>query len=251
MMPAVDAVALITIDRNNGEEPYIYSTLRSVFSVFPPETQVNVLVGDANSDFVGPEALRREIGADWAARVHVWPTDARTSAFIHQRFLPQRRGGWNYARALRSYSGERGLVLMEDDVVWAAGAIDDMKRLLGASPLATTFYNFDCFGPEGADISTSSPTLLHPVRVRDSKFVCTQGMYFTAALANRLGEHVHRRIHERVWDYIMELLFQDQDLTIGFTLPSLVQHTGVKSAGVTPYFHTTPCFANDRPPASP
>ena len=236
-LPEVDCIALISIDRRNGETPYVYTTLKSIFSRFPPQVKVNVLVGNEDTEYVSPRALIAEIGAEWAARVHVIPTSAEISDYLRGHLPPNRRGGWNYTRALRSYAGKKGLVLMEDDVVWAQGGLGAFNSWIAAHPVpAFSFYTIyfdriDALKTQDAATLLSDGKLFFVEQSTHRRdFTCLQGMYYSAKITADLGRYTLMRQHHLVYDAVIGWFFTENEVTMGYPFPSMVQHIGTQSS---------------------
>ena len=250
----IDSIAIVSVDRSDDGEPYLYRTLRSLFAAFPPDVQVNVLVGNADARYVAFDRLADAVGADNARRVHAWPTSEATANFLRDHLEPSRRGGWNTVRSLRSYRGSKGLLLMEDDIIWAEQAIIPFNDAIKARPVAAfSLYNNRCqalstvISPEVGEVLAhaspdTSPLIVAEVDTRVYGFDCMQAVYYAATLPGPLGRYTHRRMHTMSHDCSVGRFFTENEAVIGYPFPSLVQHIGTKSAYHTWAFHYSPCF---------
>ncbi len=249
-MPAIDAIAVISIYREDVPQQYIYPMLRSTFDAFEADIEINVLVGNADGAYLATEVLKTELGASRAARVHVWTTAAETADFLGHHFERRRRGSWNYARALLAYGGSRGLLLLEDDVEWGPRGGEVAAALLAEAPLqVVSLYNYQCFRPDGqaaGDRTAPAITTRASRQLLQCGFTCTQAMYFPAEVVAPVGRHIQLRMHEMPYDMLMHNFFLHHELAVNYTYPSLVQHVGRQTAiHTSPGFHQTRCFHGD------
>ena len=238
----VDCVAVISIDRHGEEEPYLYRTLRSFFAGSPPGLHVNVLVGNDDLDYVSPARLTAALGEAWAGQVHVHPTSPATTAYLRAQLPPYRRGGWNYARALRGYRGTRGLLVMEDDVLWARGGMAALAAWRQEpAPLALSLFNHHCAQLSGEREHTRAAFRVNTVAGRQHTFMNLQAMVYSPAIADSVGRYMQLRMHKEIYDRVVGWYFTLHSVTIGYAFPSIAQHIGLASAakghGYTWGFH--------------
>ena len=246
----IDCLAVSSIDRRNGEVPYLYATLRLLFATFPQGIEVNVLVGSDDDDYVSSAALAEHVGSAHLGQIHIHRTDATTTAFLRAHLNPSRRGGWNYSRALRSYAGSRGIVVIEDDVRWTHGGIERFNAWLQGRPLpAVSLYNSRCAELSGSDDFDNGTLTFSEVNAGDVEFWNTQAMYFAQPLAAVLGRHTQLRMGPNwAYDNVISAFFKLSALRMAYAFPSIVQHTGAKTACESGGFHISSCFVESLPP---
>ncbi len=243
----IDCLATISIDRHNGAEPYLYQTLRSLFAAFPAGVHINVLVSNTDVDYVSSQRLADAVGGQHVGHIHVHPTGAQTAAYLHNELPAYRRGGWNYARALRSYSGDKGLVLMEDDVLWTRGGPEKFDAWLQQQMLpSASLFNDHCAHLSGESDYQNADFRINTVLGHQHYFVNLQGMYYDHAIANSLGRYLQLRMHRQIYDHVIGWFFSDHKVAIGYAFPSITQHIGglsaAKGQGHDWSFHQSSCF---------
>ena len=237
----IDCVTMLTIERRNSSKQYVYDTLRSVFATFPPGVQVNLAVGDDRTDFVSRSKLHAELGPMHAQQVHVWAASNVDTAHLKD-FKVARRAAWNYARAIRSYRGTTGLLLMEDDIQWALGGVSRLDYWLAGHRLPViSCYNYQ--SPPWPDDKRLKVADLVTTSVDEPRHVfdCTQAMYIAAPVARALGDYILLRTHVWPYDLLLDTFCATHRLSIGHTYPSLVQHMGEQTNGLG-RFHQSNCF---------
>ena len=233
---------------------FSYQTLRSLFATFPEDVKVNVMVGNANADYVVGKRIVAAVGAQNAQRIHAWPTSVLTANFLATHLQPSRRGGWNTVRSLRSYRGHKGLLLMEDDIAWTREAMIPFNRDAAAESLtAFSLYNFHCYGIgpftsektraslANAEVATS-PLILAVVDNSQFEFHAMQAVLYAPDIPGPPGRYTQRRMHLEHHDNVVGMFFRDHQTLIGYTFPSLVQHLGIRSAYGSAAFHQSECF---------
>ena len=237
-LPTVDAIAVVSVYRPNQPKQYLYSTLRSLFAEFPDSAQVNVLVGTKDVDYVEQNVLVRELGEANAQRVHIvyTPQDI-ADHFIENNFGVSRRASWNYSRALLSYSGTGMLLLLEDDVEFATGMVAQLSPWLSNPPAdAVSLFNRICRRNSKKKTLSHPDSLVQvdmlPVR-RSSDFPTIQAMLYTANVTRQAGEYLAYRSNRETHDYMLGRVFAEHSGFIGLMSPSVVQHTGLMTSGLS------------------
>lgn len=241
----IDAIGILSIDRHNGAEPYIYDTLQSLFSELPQGSVVNVFVGDDDAEYVSLPVLTKKIGATWAQQVHVIGTDkAIADHFRKHRFTLIERSTWNYARVMRAYRGSKHYLVTEDDVAWGQRSVAYLDHMLNnPQPPVITAYNWRCDKLPGgsSDAFSDIEILSMPLHWYHQNFSGTQAMLFSAKHNTTIGNHLLLHTGRRPYDLEMDAFLRARDLHIGVTQPSMVQHQGVKTTGLGSH-HTSKCF---------
>lgn len=244
-LPYIDCIAISSISRPGSDKVYLYETLDSIFRAFPKEAQVNVLVGNKNSEYVEEANLRSRFGEEGAARIHVWPTPDDVSDYLAS--LPiAKRGGWNFARGLLKYHGKKGLILLEDDVEWASdGAALLQESLMGTTLPIVSLYNQSCEDlPGRRRVSNHGRLSLEsPSRDFGIKWY-SQGFWVAPEITQALGEHQFIHMNGFCWDGLINTFLEAHGLDSGYCYPSLIQHRGVVSTGPW-HEHVSRCFLDD------
>ena len=249
-LPEIDAVAVISTFRPQVREQYIYETLTQLFRALPAEAQVNVLVGNSDTDYVAPAVLSEKLGDAHAARIHVifTPTDV-DQYFKAHRSKVSVKATWNYARALRSYRGDKHLLLFEDDIVLADHALMAIRPLLLQKRTGIfSLYNDRCssveawWQPEGSKLSVGTQVM----RENGGDFPSTQAIVYAASLANDLGDYLTLRAGREPYDYMTGRYLVQFNYEIGYVDPSVVQHVGYATTGLSAgHPPRTSCFLPD------
>ena len=245
-LPSVDCIAIISVDRDTGDEPYIYRTLRSLFRNLPDGVEVNVVVGDARAEYLSPARLHEVVGPARAARVHVHATDVRTDAFLQENFLhPRQRAAWNAARVLRSYRGTRGLLAMEDDVIWTAAGLAPLERIMPADrPPLITLFNKPCAKLPGAPAQQPlEPELVRP-DLAGHQFLYTQGLWYAPTMAEEGGRYLREFVHDNHYDIMLDKLLRRRGWQVGYLYPGILQHIGYRTAVESDAVPISHCMAD-------
>lgn len=242
----IDCIVMISINCKPERPLYVFATLRSLFSSFPAGINVNILVGDEHADYLSERRLREEIGEDLASHVHVWAPSAGDGRYLREHLTLHDRGGWNYARALRSYRGHKNLLLMEDDVEWSGNAGVALNRRLREDPRAlVSLYNRPGLIPPDQPNGNFSDASLGFVEAVDPEhlFFGTQGMTFSAKASGGMGNFLQIKLHEWPYDLQINSFMTVHGLRMAYAYPSIVQHIGFYGTGYGVGFHTSECFA--------
>ena len=242
----IDTVSLVSVQRAGPQ--YLYDTVKSMAQAFPEDTRFQVLVGNAQTDYVQPQTLAHALGTPLAQRLQIHPVPQEEANFMRAHFAVHRRAAWNYARALLSYRGVRGLLVVEDDVQWARNAVEKLEWWLDGRRLPViTLYNRrgDPYVPEATRPRTRD---LITAAAERSKMVfeCTQAMYFDASITQALGNYILLRLHEKPYDLLLGDFVRNHRLMLGTAYPSMVQHLGAETTGLGD-FHQSACFVDPIP----
>ena len=235
-LPQIDAIAMISTFRPYLQEQYIYPSLKKLFTALPPTAIVNILVGNAQTDYVQPDVLAHAIGADFASRVHIVPAPESTSRYFDtvQAWIAK-RATWNYARALRSYRGTTNLLLVEDDIDVAPGAFSSLRPYLAAEVAGIyLMYNDRCKVGKPMWAMPESAVTIHPFTIRlNSEFPTTQAIVYSSSVAHHVGDYIAVRAGRESYDYMIGRYLADFEYVIGYVYPSVVQHTGLLTSGLS------------------
>ena len=242
-MPSIDCIVMISIFRTKEKENYIFSTLENMFRVFPEDSHFNILVGDDRASYLDRDRLENIFGKANSARLHVWATSPEDASFLAANLDIKRRAGWNYARAMRSYAGHRGLLLLEDDIMWCKNAVEHINQWTAQDhPAVLSLYTRKNY------LRLSKPILGHLVAMhmgnQTPRFEGTQALYMSSKVSHHLGDFMQIRLHETAYDWNVDAFLRKYDILMGYAFPSLVQHTGLKSSGLGCY-HESDCFSSE------
>ena len=238
-LPHVGAISVLSIDRNNGQTPYLYATLRSLFDELPADAVVNVFVGDASLDYVQPDRLAEHVGLDAALRVHVVGSDQGVLDYMQVAdFTRSERASWNYARMLRAYRGPLWHLTFEDDVELGRGSLRAFEALVGGrQPDVLSLYNNKCWG-EDTPLEFAKPRIKRHGR---SSFWGTQSVAFFGAASYDVGTYVQAHLGELPFDLLINRYLKRGAYSLGYVYPSMVQHMGVLTSGLG-FHHTSDCY---------
>jgi hypothetical protein len=236
-LPEIDAIAVISIHRPFlGDKQYAYDTLRSLMAQLPAQAQINMLVGNANTDYLAHDVLVREIGQEDAQRVHITaaPQDV-AQFFVDEAISTGPRAAWNYARALRSYAGSRHLLLMEDDVSLSAHGMAQLRKFLIEPPVSVfALFNDRCAAIEPTwSRPDSALTIGAKLIERNSDFPTLQAMVYASEVAHDAGDYLVTRAGRESHDYMLGRFFGQTRSTLGYVQPSIAQHEGRQTTGLS------------------
>ena len=244
-LPDIDCIAISSINRRHAEKVYVYDTLRSLFQVFPAEAQINVLVGNADANYLSMPRLVEEVGGRDATRVHVVSTSPEIADYLLSLPLPK-RGGWNFSRALLGYTGSRGIILLEDDIDLPKGSPELLQSVLQQAPLPiVSLYNHSCENLPGRR-SVAQEGSFHaevPERWWGFQWYST-GLYIAAPFARPLGAHHLVHLNSFCWDKLINYFLAAHNLDVAYTYPSMIQHRGLVSTGTWGQ-HESHCYLGD------
>lgn len=255
-LPGIDAIAMITIRRPTlGDKQYVYDSLRSLFAELPQEAQINLLVGNNDATYLSEDILMRELGAALCQRVHIHAApDVIAEFFVGENIGVVARSTWNYARALRSYRGQTHLLLVEDDISLATGSLMQLRPYLDAPRVPVmTLFNDRCasvattWTVPGSQLSLGAST-----QRRSRDFPTTQAVLFSSAVANDAGRYLMTRAGRMTYDYMLGQFFAQDFSVLGYVQPSIVQHEGRTSAGLSVPGHEplSTCYLGDKTSAA-
>lgn len=254
-MRHVRAVSVLSVDRRNGSEPYIYATLRSLLAELPDDGVVNVFVGNADVDYVSAERLQQKVfaGGEIAgtpARVHVVAADAADVDYMNQaHFSLSERASWNYARMLRGYAGDGYHVTFEDDVLLGRGSLWILDELLERSrPHVLSLYNHRCDRVPGFDRARRGTAQLATERhdIAGGGFWGTQSVAFRGDQGVAAGRYLQAYLGDKPFDKLLDRYLSERQRVFGYAVPSMVQHMGVQTTGLG-FHHQSRCFADTYP----
>ena len=243
-LPRLGAVAIVSIDRRTKERPYLYSTLESTFAALPAGVEINVLVGNDDDEYVRPESLAAEIGAELANRVHVHPTSPAAASFLRARHDNKSRATYNHARALRNMSGSGHLLFVEDDIEWSASVKVRWKEFFLLAHLsAVALYHGHDVNPFCCLQDPCRQTSMHFVQFGPPYqfgFACTQAMIYRADFAESAGRHLALRLGHMPADLLVGQYLIGTHSRLGYARPAVAQHLG--NTGGLSTFHQALCF---------
>ncbi|HEV2645637.1 MAG TPA: hypothetical protein VGU46_04660 [Acidobacteriaceae bacterium] len=224
-------ISISTIAR---PENYLDITLRSLGSDIP----VNLIVGSTSMSYL--DIYRRSkqhtivyaTEFDWA-NVHNMPIRQRAS--------------WNYWRCLTSnIKHNNGAIIFEDDINAAKGwrtrldkTIESIENIYGMDYVLALYSH--C-----ARDSYKQGLFFENYIVRD--FFGTPGMYFTEKTRIGYADYIRKfgvETCRRPYDLLIKHYLVENDIRLFATTPSLVQHIGISSTGLSEIFYQAPSFLED------
>lgn len=235
-MPHIGTIAVISTFRPYVEVQYLYATLRSLFTELPPTAVINVLVGDANIDYVAPDILAREIGESMASRVNIIPPPPQTAQYFAAHSIDVfSKSTWNYARALRGHSGPGALFMCEDDIVVSPKSLDQLRPfLLKEVTDIFVLYNDRCRNAPPSWISGGSNLIIDGATIRkNNDFPTTQAIIYAAQTAQDIGNYLMVHAGRESYDYLIGRYLGPFETVIGYVYPSIVQHVGYQTTGLS------------------
>jgi hypothetical protein len=150
------------------------------------------------------------------------------------------RASWNYARCLGVGEGQPRLLIFEDDVRFATGWEKRLATTVERIESKHADYALSLYYPYGRQ-DDGKGYFVYPER----GFMGFQGMLFAGRSIAGFREYVrerHLQIKPGEHDLLLEGYAAREGIPIFATMPSLVQHTGVKTSIQTGGFHQSPCF---------
>ena len=228
-------VAITTVWR---PENYVASTLDSLFSEYPAygDPPVSLVVGSPQTEHL---ACYRSLPG-----VKVVEMGTHTWSWIENNDV-RHKVTWNYHRCLTQCEmGERGSLILEDDVKFAKGwrtRLDTTLVALEAEFVAAfvlTIYDPYGWRPKGNLLYTKYPL---------ERFVGAQGLYYPAQVRQGYAKFLKRHgvvANKDHCDYLLRDYLIQENLPLFATVPSLIQHRGRNTTGVGTW-HEAPGFVED------
>lgn len=220
------------------EENYLDATLKSLSTECSThdDPPVNLVVGSPQAEHLTryrslPGIIVDEMG------LHTW-------SWIKNNDV-RHRATWNYYRCLTQCgAGERGSLVLEDDVKFACGwrrRLDVTLVALEAkfgSEFVLTIYDPYSWEPKESPLYAEYPRQF---------FAGTQGVYYPASV--RQGYAKYLRWHGVIgnkdhYDYLLRDYLIQEDIPLFAAAPSLIQHMGRNTTGVGAW-HEAPGFIED------
>ena len=242
----IDAVAVISTFRPHVKDQYIYPTLDSLFAALPQRAIINVLVGSGETDYLRPEMLVHRFGLERAQRIHVMAPPNQVAAFFEESGQTvHAKAGWNYARALRAYHGRRHLLLLEDDIELSSDALTGLSPFYAAkSGDIVVLFNRYCDSVQPTWTSAATRLTLAETRLGHMHgYPTTQAIAYSAQVAAPLAEYLIGRAGREPYDWLSGRYFYARNQSIYFVYPSVVQHRGYQTTGLSGELPVTRCFA--------
>lgn len=155
-----------------------------------------------------------------------------------------RRAAWNYWRCLGEGDGEDRLLIFEDDVVFAAGWEARIARTVERIEQDGPDYVLSLYYPYPPRESANS----YSIDYCKTDFYGTQGVLFAGRTRHDFRRHLFERGVERFtmpYDLLLQSYTIDHDVPLLATMPSLVQHIGAVTTGLSGHWHMTDCFVEE------
>lgn len=220
------------------EESYLNATLDSLSVEYPicAEHPVCLVIGSPQTAHLAryishPGILIVEIGS------HAW-------SWIKNNGI-RHRATWNYHRCLSQYTlGERGSLVLEDDIKFARGwrrrlemTLAELESRFG-SKFVLTIYD-----PYKRDQTKSCLYTEYPY----ADFTGTQGVYYPAEMRQGFAKYLRKNgviANKTHYDFLLKDYLNEEDIPLFATTPSLIQHMGRNTTGLG-VWHEAPGFVED------
>lgn len=220
------------------EEKYLDATLTSLSSEYPirRDQPVFLVVGSPVTTYL--DCYRSQPG------IMVVEMGPNAWAWIKNNRL-RHRATWNYHRCLTQYAGgERGTLILEDDVKFACGwrlrldiTIAALESRYGSEFVLTIYDPYKC-APGESCLYTEYPR---------ERFTGTQGVYYPAGVRQDFAKYLRTTgviANKNHYDYLLRDYLLQEDLPLFATTPSLIQHMGRNTTGLG-VWHQAPGFVEN------
>lgn len=220
------------------EEKYLDATLTSLSSEYPirRDQPVFLVVGSPVTTHV--DCYRLQPG------VVVVEMGPNAWAWIKDNNLRQ-RATWNYHRCLtQCKGGERGTLILEDDVRFACGWRARLDKTITA--LESRFgarFVLTIYDPWKRDLKANCLYAEYPREM----FTGTQGVYYPATMRQGFAKYLKVKGvigNKNHYDYLLRDYLTQEDIPLLATSPSLIQHMGRNTTGLG-VWHEAPRFIED------
>lgn len=228
----------LVISTVSREKNYLDGTLGSLSSEYPiySDQPVCLVAGSPTTGYL--DCYRSKPG------IVVVEMGPNTWAWIKNNGL-RHRATWNYYRCLtRCILGERGSLVLEDDVKFACGwrlrldtTIAVLESRFGSEFVLTIYDPWGC-QPKGGGLYAEYPL---------ADFGGTQGIYYPSRVRQSFTEYLkmHGVVANRNhYDYLLRQHLLQENLPLFATAPSLIQHMGRHTTGLG-IWHQAPNFVED------
>jgi hypothetical protein len=227
-------VIISTVWRKEG---YLHATLESFSEYGISEDQpVFLVVGSPNTTHLDCHRSQPVI--------KVFEMGPTTWAWIKNNSL-QHRATWNYHRCLtQGVGGERGSLILEDDVRFARGwrrrldkTIAVLESRYGADFVLTIYDPWNWPAKEN-ELYAEYPR---------EQFTGTQGVYYPAKMRQAFAKYLKVKGvigNKNHYDYLLRDFLIQGDIPLFATSPSLIQHMGRNTTGLG-IWHQAPGFVED------
>lgn len=228
-------LAITTVWR---EENYLDATLNSLLVEYPvcEDQPLSLVAGSPNTSYLAgyrslPGITVIEMGS------HAW-------SWIKNNDV-RHRATWNYHRCLtQCIAGERGSLILEDDVRFACGwrrrlalTLAALEGKFGSEFVLSIYDPWDC---------TPSENHLYAEYPREH-FTGTQGIYYTSRVRQGFAKYLRTKgviANKNHYDYLLRDYLIQEDLPLFVTSPSLIQHMGINTTGLG-IWHQAPGYIED------
>lgn len=220
------------------EESYLNATLDSLSVEYPihAEQPVTLVVGSPQTTHLTHHSLRPGISVvEMGTHAWLW---IKNNGIRH-------RATWNYHRCLtQCIPGERGSLVLEDDVKFARGWRLRLDLTLAA--LESRFrsrFVLAIYDPYKRDSTESSLYAQYPYQ----DFTGTQGVYYPAAIRQGFAKYLRKNgviANKTHYDFLLKDYLAEEDIPLFATTPSLLQHMGRNTTGLG-VWHQAPGFVED------
>ena len=217
------------------DDKYLDETLTSLSSEYPicRDQPVFLVVGSPNTTYL--DCYRSRPG------IVIVEMGPNAWAWIKNNNL-RHRATWNYHRCLTQCTGgERGTLILEDDVRFARGwRLRLEKILIGlesrfGSKFVLTIYDPYDWQPKESRLYAEYPR---------ARFTGTQGVYYPSEIRQGFAKYLRVTgviANKNHYDLLLRDYLVQEDLPLFATSPSLLQHMGKNTTGLGSW-HQAPGF---------
>lgn len=230
-------VGITTVDRSPRPN-YVRATLASMFAkdatVAGKVGRVRVVVDGTDAGYFGPWATDARVAVELLSQDEL----QRRPAVVHQRCA---QGTW---RAMAGARPGEPFILLQDDLLFAPRwlarlerAADAVRADLGTEDFVLAAYA--CYEFEHRPHYALYPRPL---------FYANQALYFSTEALARMTPYMRQHgVIERKGadDLIFRQYFLDNPIALVATVPSLVQHVGFDTTGLSPQTHQSSTFRDE------
>lgn len=229
-------VAVTTVDRSPRRN-FVEQTLVSLFDGDPSVTErcgrVRLVVDGDDAGYLGP----------WATDPHVAVELLSDDEMRTRPMVVQERCALSTWRAMAGARPGEPFILLQDDIVFAPQWLTRLERAADAVRADLGTESFVLAAYACYDFDPGPRYSVYPKHL----FYANQALYFSSKAARRMTAYLYQHgVVERMGadDLIFRSYFLDNPIVLVATVPSLVQHVGFDTTGLSPEMHQSPTFRN-------
>lgn len=231
----IDCISIISIDR--VEHNYIYKTLQNIFFCFTDNIYINIYIGNEHTEYLNDSILQNYLSEQQISRINKISISPEYLDKIKD-YNVYLKGKFNYARALCHYNGNKGLIIFEDDIDVTNNMLDIVEKVTNFIKEKENKYIL-CLYDRWHDKKTDN----FKISYVGNDFSCTQGMYYTNNVTNELWLDIIEL--DMPYDIAIHQCSKMINIPLLYMVPSLVQHEGIQTTGLSCSMHTSTSFNKD------